>query len=481
VQNTSVDHAGRANGVAPDIHKRSFRRWLKHWIGLDRAILYTVMARFWSSMAGVVTLLLIVRYLTSSEQGFYYTFSSLVALQIVFELGFSFVILQLAAHERAHLSFLPDGHIEGDAVAHSRLASILQKAVRWYSVAGILMTAAVLPAGFYFFRAQHGTHIVEGWKAPWCLLVLVSMLAFQIDPVFSFLEGCGFITDVAQRRFAQAVVGSALAWLVLALHHGLYAPAMVILGQVAVGLSFLLLSKFRPLLSSLLFYSTKQHYVGWREEILPFQWRIAVSWICGYFIYGIINPILFKCRGPVAAGRMGMSLSIVGSIGAVATAWMGTKQSPFGAMIARGEIVELDRLFFRTVWQSTALFFTGAVFFLLVIVYCEHNLPKLAMRVLPPGMFILLLLTMSTTHILSCEALYLRAHKQEPFLWITIIGAVLVASTTFLLAKFSGINGVVIGNFLVAALYTLPAGTYVFIRKRKEWHGVSPTCVPRHD
>ena len=35
---------------------------------------------------------------------FYYTFGSLVAVQIIFELGFSFVILQLASHERASLS-----------------------------------------------------------------------------------------------------------------------------------------------------------------------------------------------------------------------------------------------------------------------------------------------------------------------------------------------------------------------------------------
>jgi len=111
---------------------------LKQLTGLDRAIAFTVMARFWASIAGVLTVLLIARFLTPSEQGYYYTFSSLVALQIVFELGFSFVVLQLAAHERACLTFLPDGQIEGNAIAHSRLASVLQKSVRWYSVAGLL-------------------------------------------------------------------------------------------------------------------------------------------------------------------------------------------------------------------------------------------------------------------------------------------------------------------------------------------------------
>ncbi len=62
-------------------------------------------------------------------------FASLVSLQAVFELGFSFVILQMAAHECARLALHADGRVEGDAVAHARLASILQKTFRWYLVA----------------------------------------------------------------------------------------------------------------------------------------------------------------------------------------------------------------------------------------------------------------------------------------------------------------------------------------------------------
>src|ERR1700735_1509946 len=133
---------------------RSLRANLKHWLGLDRAIAFTVMARFWSAAAGIVTILLIARFLSPKEQGYYYTFSSLVALQIVFELGFSFVILQLAAHERGYLVFLPTGLIEGDHVSDSRLASVLQRAVKWYSVAGLIMAAVLLPTGMYFFSTH---------------------------------------------------------------------------------------------------------------------------------------------------------------------------------------------------------------------------------------------------------------------------------------------------------------------------------------
>ena len=71
------------------------RNWLRTVLGLDRAVGFTVLARFWGSAAGLVTVLLIARFLTPAEQGYYYTFGSLVGIQMIFELGFSFVILQM--------------------------------------------------------------------------------------------------------------------------------------------------------------------------------------------------------------------------------------------------------------------------------------------------------------------------------------------------------------------------------------------------
>ena len=449
---------------------RSLRAQLKHWLGLDSAIAFTVMARFWSATAGVVTVLLIARFLTPKEQGYYYTFSSLVALQIVFELGFSFVILQLAAHERAQLTFLPDGEVAGNAVSHARLASILQKSVRWYSVAAVLMALALLPAGFYFFIVNKHAGAEVAWKLPWCLLVVAASLAFQLDPVFSFLEGCGSVSQVARMRLGQAMLGSLLAWTAMATHHGLFSPSMMILGQATVGLAFLLSSPRRWLLMNLLAYKVGEHFVGWRREIWPFQWRIAISWLCGYFIFQLFNPVLFAYQGPIAAGRMGMSLSIATSIGAVAMAWINTKASPFGSLVARGEIAALDTLFFRTLWQSTALLATGATAFFLVLLVASYRLPNLAMRVLPPWAFALLLLTTIMNHVVFSEALYLRAHKREPFLGQTVIIAVILGCATFLLGRFLGANAVTVGYFTIATILGLPSATYIFIRKRREWH-----------
>ena len=99
------------------------RHKLPHSIGLDRAIAFTVLGRVVQGLGSVASVLLIVHFLSAAEQGYYYALWSLVALQSVFELGFSFVILQVAAHERAHLEFHPDGTITGSQIAHFRLAS----------------------------------------------------------------------------------------------------------------------------------------------------------------------------------------------------------------------------------------------------------------------------------------------------------------------------------------------------------------------
>jgi len=450
---------------------RSFKENLKHWLGLDRAIAFTVLARFWSAAAGIVTVLLITRFLSPPEQGYYYTFASLVALQIVFELGFSFVILQLAAHERAQLTFHPDGSVEGDPVACSRLASILQKSVRWYSVAALIMLICLMPAGLYFFAThQHGNATTIAWRLPWCLLVLAASITFQIDPVFSFIEGCGSVAEVARMRLSQAVLGSVLAWTAMALHHGLYSPAMMILGQAIMGCIFLFRAPRFKLIKNLLTHNAGEHFVGWRTEIWPFQWRIAISWLCGYFIFQLFNPVLFAYQGPVAAGQMGMSLSIASSIGAVAMAWINTKASPFGALVARGDIKALDALFFRTLWQSTTLLCCGAGAFFLVLTFVGSRFPLLAARVLPPWAFALLLLTTIMNHIVFSEATYLRAHKQEPFFWQAATVALFLSGTTWLLGKYFGVGAVTVGYFAIGGIFGLATGTYIFVTKRRQWH-----------
>jgi hypothetical protein len=421
-------------------------------------------------LAGILNVILIAHFLSPAEQGYYYTFSSLVAIQIVFELGFSFVILQMAAHERTRLTRFDSRGVEGDHVAHARLASIFQKAVRWYTRASAIMGVCLLLAGVRFFstHTKSGTHV--HWLLPWCLDAVAAAVVFQVDPIVSFLEGCGWVNDVARLRFTQALLSSLLGWGALLFHEGLFAPSMMIAGQAIVGLYFILRTHGK-LLGGLLRHRVADLGVSWKTEIWPFQWRIAISWASAYFIFQLFNPVLFAYAGPVAAGRMGMSLNICSSLTAVGLAWVTTKAARFGSLVATKQIAELDALFSRTVIQSGTLLFVCEVAVLIGLSWAIHYMPKLAGRILPLPTFALLLLTILLSHFVTCEAYYLRAHKEEPFLWFWIwIALASVVSVTWA-GKHFGATGVTVAYFVSGGLLRFSAGTFVFFRKRREWHG----------
>jgi uncharacterized membrane protein len=235
-------------------------------------------------------------------------------------------------------------------------------------------------------------------------------------------------------------------------------------------MAFMFSGMHKPLLRGLLAYPVREHAVAWRAEIWSFQWKIAVSWLAGYFIYQLFSPVLFAYQGPVAAGQMGMSMSIAAAVGSVGLAWMSTKASPFGALVARGKFRELDRIFFKTLWQSTVVVTVGAAALLTIYIVAAPYYPKIALRILPPWVLGLLLLNTIMNHVVCSQALYLRAHKQEPFYVQAIISAVLIGVCTLFLGRYYGASAVVVGVFAQGILFAVPYATYIFVTKRKLWH-----------
>jgi hypothetical protein len=236
------------------------------------------------------------------------------------------------------------------------------------------------------------------------------------------------------------------------------------------GVAFIWLCRHRRLLLPLLRHRPGQDQIRWGKEVWPFQWRIAVSWLCGYFIFQLYNPVLFAFHGAGVAGQMGMSLTLANALQAVAISWIYTKAAPFGALIARKEYAQLDQLFFRALGQSVAVCVAGAVSVMAGVIYFNWVRLPLAHRLLDPiSMAILLAITILNVIVIA-EATYLRAHKQEKFLLISVLGAVLVACSTFFLGRSYGALGVVTGSLLIGLVVGFPLGTYTFVKYRRIWH-----------
>ena len=110
------------------------------FLGLDKSIAYTTSARIIQVLGAVLNLFLISIFLSKEEQGYYYTFGSIIAIQVFFELGLNSVIIQFASHEVAHLEFdAINLKFKGSTFHLSRLSSLSVMIFKIFSKLGIIL------------------------------------------------------------------------------------------------------------------------------------------------------------------------------------------------------------------------------------------------------------------------------------------------------------------------------------------------------
>jgi len=435
-------------------------------MGIDRAVGFTVLGRGWAAASGLVTLLLLTHYLSPVQQGYYFTFGSVLALSVFLEMGLSLLLLQFASHERAHLEWTEGGILTGDSRAKGRLASLLQLSAKYYAVVGVIVAFTVLPLGglFFFLHGSPGVH----WLAPWIWVSLVSAITITLMPVLSVLEGCGLIAQIARLQLWQNIIGSLLLWLTLTFHWGLYAAPITNTVTLLCQILWIGMTK-RAWLLDLLKFPAGEDRIDWKGEIWPLQWKIALSCVSGYFIFQLFNPILFATHGAAAAGQMGLSLAVMGTVSAISIAWIATKAATFGSLIARKDFAALDQLFFPCLWQSWALaaILSAVVWGIGAGAYAANL--TISTRFLAPLPLGLLALVTVVSHGVFALAVYLRAHKQEPFLFLALASASLVALSSLLLSKPYGATGMM-ASYLVITSLGLSLGVHVFRQCRAQWH-----------
>lgn len=441
--------------------------------GVNRAIGFGVLTRMWSAFAGPLTILLIATRFSKIEQGYYYTFSSVLALQIFFELGLLTVLAQFAAHEFAFLSWGEKGEILGSVAHRDRFFDLLGKGVKWYTVSSVLLILVLVPSGFLFFTQSQVNIVDFSWRLPWALAVIGVGCNLLLIPFYAVITGSGDVASINRREMMGGMVGSIIGWLVIASGGGLYAIPAVTTGALLVGVVYL--SKNKPRLvktaiSSAFGPPRSAHTISWWGEVWPMQWKIALSWISGYFIFQLFTPVLFKFHGPVVAGQMGMTLSIWSAILATCSIWMSVKAPVYGRLIATESWRELDVQFFRSLKQSvvvTILICSMALAGIHAVQQYTHHGERLI-----SAQYVLFLFAALLAQIfINGFAVYLRAHKREPFLYLSISGGILQAICVIVIGERFSYQGISVGFAIINILLILPA-CMIWIRCRRKWHEV---------
>ena len=448
-------------------------KFIAQKIGMDKAIAYSSGARIIQALAGALSVLFIAAFLSKEEQGFYYTFGSLLAVQIFFELGLTGIITQFVAHEAAHLIIKDNGMIVGENKYRSRLASLVHFSVKWYAVIAILFLIIVVVIGFVFFNEYDKSNNTISWRLPWILICIGSAIKLFQSPFTSILIGLGKVKEMNKISFYQQLILPIITWIGLICGFKLY----------VIGISSILAA----LIWNIYVATTNQQRILlflWKEkitlrinyliEIFPYQWRIALSWISGYFIFQLFNPVLFATEGAVVAGQMGMTISVLNGIQALSMSWINTKVPLFSKLIALKDFLKLDEVFKRTLRQMI----TVCLFLLVVMIggigiirYFDISLngESFGNRFLNYIPMSLMMIALFVNQFVNSWATYLRCHKKEPYLLISIVSAILCSLSTIFLGKYYGINGITSGYCLIM-IALMPWSYYIYMSCKNKWH-----------
>lgn len=422
--------------------------------------------RIWSASAGLITLHFVTAYLAPVGQGYYFTFNSLAQFTQFVDLGLQVLIVQFASHEAARLTFEARGKVGGDPDAISRLSSLGRFGAVYYSIGALVLLPLLVIAGYWMFGSERQT---MNWELPWLILSFLVAIDLVVSSFVWLLEGTNQLLFVYAYRLSRGICSALTIWLTLRLGGQLWAIPFGLLVAIAMTIGFLVFG--RPRMMLLFLRRPKGATISWRQEIMPLQWRLAISTLAGFATYSLFVPVTFKFSGPVAAGQFGLTWSLVENMSIAALIALYVKFPSMGSLAAKRDWSGLDGLTLRASALSLALTILGAALLVVLEWYLHIFMPQLGARLLGTTPLIILALAAVLKTVQVALVLYLRAHRQEPIVPLTSVAAPLTAGAVILGAWLYGATGVAIAYFLVMLVVWLPYTAWLTQRLRTEWHG----------
>lgn len=396
------------------------------------------------AVVGLVTAILVTKFLTPNEQGYFYTIGSLLSSYILLDFGLSNLIVQVSARYFSDLSWNKGVIFSPKEKAKSSFFALAEWVGHWYFKLGVL-TLILIPLGFIYFSFAKTSDGVA-WQMPWVAVVFFLALSMPATGFLALVEGAGKINQVYVVRIFHYLTGAILAWTLLTLGYGLFAQSMAPLA-ISVIVYYWVWVKFQPFLKDALSNKTEFH---WKIELWPQQKKVGLSWISNYLFLHVPVPIVFYYSGSIEAGKMGLSMVIANVSCAIALSWITAVTPKVSSLIAGGDVLEAKTIFRKAFAVSSALLVLGVLVFYLIQSNFQENL--IAQRILSPIQTLLIFVTFAAFHSINGLIVYFRAFKKEPLALPNLVATLMIMIGGCLIVPQNGAGQLII---LMAATYVM--------------------------
>ena len=432
---------------------------------MHKDISRSLVQRSFNVVTGITATFAVPFFLSADQQGYYYTFASVLAIQVFFELGLSQVLLYKFS------SFAPAGPDVAAPIGSLLTTKLLYASRRIYILISLLFFLAASATGYAFF--SQSSHILVGWRPQWFLLVFVTSINLLQSVKLVFLESQGNVADVATLRLKINLFSTSLLLVVLACGGGLWAVSVVPSVNAIASTWWIYRSPkslaYRKNRNLDIVFTLKDIGQIWRQEIFPLQWRMSLSWLSGYFIFQLITPITFSRFGPVVAGQLGFAISAMNSILFVATTFTTAIAPRLSSLFHSGKIHEFNTLFDRSLKRSIAAIVILSQLFVLMVYLLSVFEIGIASRFLAWQSLLLYSFSVVVSAVVYCWAIYLRSQAIEPLVLQSMATAIFMVP---LIWAFSSISlGAMLAAMLFVSLGSSIAVWRIYFKNRMQLGG----------
>ena len=434
---------------------------IKNFVNAD--VIFSFASNFVGLIKGPIVMLLIPIFLTSDAQGYWYTFGSLSALSVFADLGFATIASQFSAHEFAHLRFDNKKNILGEDLSLNRLASLYKFVIKWAVVVCLIAFPIIFIIGCFVLN-MHTTAVM--WFIPWIIMVTTSGINFIIKISLTFLEGCGQIKNVQLNNLICAILTSVVTVAMLITKCELYALVIPAVVNAVVSLSLMLIVFHRPL-KQLISTKIKFDY-NWKHSFLKLIWKYAISWASGYFIFQIYTPLAFMMYDPTQAGKIGITLSLIQACFNLSSTWCNVLIPKINMSVANKDWKRAETLSKKGGVLSIGTYIIGSIIILCGIGFLQEKIGILQrfLGIIPITFLLISYLLQIPINII---ANYGRAHKQEPFMLISILSGAIIGASTLILVFIAPIEYIFVG-FTFSNIISLITFIVMFFKLKSKWH-----------
>ncbi len=374
-----------------------------------------------------VSLLLVNVYFTAQERGVYFSLTGFIVIQLFFDLGIVQASVTTLSRELAGSKRGGAGSLAAEIDRGARVNSVLFHAHRWLKRSGWWSLAVVAALGC-LIMIPGGVAISIWGPAVVSLMFGVAMTLWML-PIQIAVEGANEVEALGKAR----MLGNFARTLTLA--GGIVAfPSVAWLG-ISMAVQAFVCAWACPRESKLFLkrgrkFAEENEGSVWQREVIPFQRRLAVSWVGGSMVSLPLVPVCLVALGAESAGRFGLTITAFQAVVAIAVLWQTVSMPRMAGLVVEAGSGAAFTLWRREFGRSVATFGILSVAFA-VAVALSPVIYDVRDRVVSPAEIGWLGWGFLCTLLIYSYSYVMRAHKTEPYvheylLWAGLSGAGLI-------------------------------------------------------